>query len=82
MSVPSPEPSSSHCCTGSRHPALDREEKRPAMKRANPPTYPTPPHRGTHRNLCYWSSELSEVHHPWPDNGKVFSLQLLGDSSH
>lgn len=40
------------------------------------------PNTTTQRDLCYWSSELSELHHTWPGKGKVFYLQLLGESSH
>lgn len=83
MSVPSPESSSSQLLHWEQAPSTGQGRKTSSHEESKSYHVPnTTTHRDTQRNLCYWSSELSEVHHTWPGKGKVFYLQQLGESSH
>lgn len=83
MSIPFPESSSSQLLHWEQPPSIGQGRKMSSHEESKSyHVHNTTTQRDTHRNLCYWSSELSEVHHTWPGKGKVFYLQLLGESRH
>lgn len=83
MSVPSPESSSSQLLHWEQPPSTGQGRKTSSHEDSKSYHVPnTTTQRDTHRNLCYWSLELSGVHHTWAGKGKVFYLQLLAESCH